>query len=403
VTAFLNGRAGLGPDIDSAVRQALHSPPHIDVERPSGPLFVGSPVELSFRVRSAQSEVVTITSSAGRQEASLGVTNGRGTVVWLPPAPGRARVRVRVDGLDGTSAADTVALRIFSSPPSVQFVAAPTQAVVGRRVRVSFEATNSLREVVSVSTRGGVLTRHYLIRNGTGFIDWTPRTPGSALFRVTARGGQGQAATDRVRVLVAPGHRPVASTVTHPDSATVTAIRKARAALARAESRFALHQYGGGLIALDALRRAAGQAHSAAIAQIGKPPVDPESDEPPGPAAVLAVLNLEHRIAVRIPAIFNGMRRELVVSSLRHTLLVTHRRRDRMLDIVIALDREGAGDDYADGMADTLPAFAREVNTLQEGLDTYELTPSGRAGLIHALSRARATRNKVNAAFGGGE
>ena len=54
VTAFLNGRAGLGPDIESAVRQALNKPPRIDVLRPAGPIVVGTPVELAFRVENAQ-------------------------------------------------------------------------------------------------------------------------------------------------------------------------------------------------------------------------------------------------------------------------------------------------------------------------------------------------------------
>ena len=46
VTAFLNGRAGVGSDIEDAVRQALHEPPRVDVLRPRGRPVVGTPVEL---------------------------------------------------------------------------------------------------------------------------------------------------------------------------------------------------------------------------------------------------------------------------------------------------------------------------------------------------------------------
>ena len=132
VTAFLNGRAGLAPDIEGAVRQALHSPPRIAMVRPRDPILVGTPLELSFRVRNAEQEVVAITSRAGRQETNLSITNGRGTVVWVPTAPGDARVRVQVEGLDGTTAVDTLSLRILSFPPTVRFLQVPNQAVVGR-------------------------------------------------------------------------------------------------------------------------------------------------------------------------------------------------------------------------------------------------------------------------------
>jgi uncharacterized protein len=224
VTAFLNGSAGLGSDIEGAVRQALHKPPSIDVLRPPGPLLVGTPVELGFRVRNAERELVTITSSAGRREASLSLKGGRGEVDWLPSAPGHARVRVEVEGLDGTTVVDTLSLRILTRPPTVRFIAVPNRAVVGRPVRVSFEVTNSHREVVNVSTREGVLERRYLIRNGTGLIEWTPQTPGPAVIRITTHGGQGQMARERTRLSVTSGFRtdpPTVTLVQVPEMATV--------------------------------------------------------------------------------------------------------------------------------------------------------------------------------------
>jgi hypothetical protein len=185
--------------------------------------------------------------------------------------------------------------------------------------------------------------------------------------------------------------------------ATATPIQKAREALERAVTRFAQHRIQRGLDALATLRRTAGVAHRAAVNKIGKPPTDPESDELPGPPAAFAMLTLEHQIGVRLPPIFNRMRRERVLSSLGYTLWLTHRRRDLMLDKVIALNPEGQRAEYADGMADTLSAFTNEVKTLRNGLDTYVLTSSGRSKLTSALNRVKATRARVNTVFGGGE
>jgi hypothetical protein len=74
-----------------------------------------------------------------------------------------------------------------------------------------------------------------------------------------------------------------------------------------------------------------------------------------------------------------------------------------MLDVVIALPPEGAGSDYADGMADTVPSYVTEVNRVKTTLAQYQLTDSARLGLHRALDRIRATQAKVNEAFGGGE
>jgi len=74
-----------------------------------------------------------------------------------------------------------------------------------------------------------------------------------------------------------------------------------------------------------------------------------------------------------------------------------------MLDAVIALDPEGAGADYADGMADTLEGYVDEIANLAEALCVDLLSRAGRAGLSQALMRSQAAQAKVNAAFGGGE
>jgi uncharacterized protein len=224
VTAFVNGRAAVGSGIADAVRQALHEPPRIGLVRPSEPLVVGSRVELRFRVRNARREVMTITSPAGRQHARRSIEAGSGAVAWVPSAPGDARVRVTVKGLDGSTKTDSAALRVLSRPPTIRLTKAPARAVVGRRMTVSFKAGHALDELAQISTREGTFTRRYLIRNGTGLIEWIPTRAGRAVVHVRARGRQGQTAEDRARVTVAPARRTPAPTVTVvrvPEAATV--------------------------------------------------------------------------------------------------------------------------------------------------------------------------------------
>jgi hypothetical protein len=101
---------------------------------------------------------------------------------------------------------------------------APTRAVVGRRVRFSFKAGHALNQLAQISTREGTFTRRYLLRNGTGLLEWTPTRAGPAVVHLHARGRQGQTARDTVRLTVAPARRRVAPKVTlvrEPDGATV--------------------------------------------------------------------------------------------------------------------------------------------------------------------------------------
>ena len=214
VTAFLNGRAGVGPDVEAAVRQALHEPPRVDVLKPRGRQVVGTPVEIPFRVQNARREVMTISSPAGRQEVSRSTETGLGSVTWVPSAPGRVRVRLAVEGADGSKTSGSTAFRVLSPAPAVRVTRAPHRARVGRPVRFSFRVTDALSEVAEVSTRDGTFTRRYLIRKGTGFVDWTPRTAGPAELRIRVRGREGQTASDSARLTVAPGRRAVAPAVT---------------------------------------------------------------------------------------------------------------------------------------------------------------------------------------------
>jgi hypothetical protein len=411
VTAFLNGRAGLGPDIDSAVRQALNKPPHIKVLHPSGPISVGKPVELRFDVENGQRELITITSSGGRQTATLSVMSGRATAVWFPSAPGPARVRVEVEGLDGTAVADSTSFRVLSPAPTVRLLNAPARAVVGLPVRVSFKVANAVGESVVVSTRGGdELPRRYLIRNGTGFVEWTPTSAGQATILIRVRGKQRQSARARLRIDVARAPRstaspaPLSQSSPAPPSQSVSIpIEQARTALNSTERRIANHRYEKALESLKVLRQNVVRANRAATGQIGLPPSDPESDEPPGPSSVFAVLRLDHLVTMRLVPPFDGLTNADVVGSLRYALSRTQASRDAMLDAVIALPQEGARADYDDGMSDTLGAYPAEENLITTALLAYELTPGARTGLTNVLAQVQATEAKVDAVWGGGE
>ncbi len=233
----------------------------------------------------------------------------------------------------------------------------------------------------------------------------TRRTSGLALGFViglavvsvaSARTGGG--ATPRAIAPVAQAEEgtPLPSSVAIP-------IRRAQAALKTAKARLQGGQYAQGVTALRALRANVLKAHKAGIAQIGKPPANPESDETPGPASITAVLNLEHTAGTGVVALFDGMTRANVVTALRYTLWSTHVTRDRMLKKVIGLDPEGAGADYADGMADTVGIYTAEVDQVTRALQEYRLSPAGTVGLNSALTRVRATEARVLKAFGGGE
>ena len=121
------------------------------------------------------------------------------------------------------------------------------------------------------------------------------------------------------------------------------------------------------------------------------------------PAMLVAVLGLEHRIGSTVVPLFDGQPRADVSAALDHVLRAAHRRRDAILDLVIGSSPGGEGDDYADGMADTLGQYTREVQQLQDALAAYQLTAEDRGRLGDALARVQATRATVEAAYGGGE
>jgi hypothetical protein len=180
-------------------------------------------------------------------------------------------------------------------------------------------------------------------------------------------------------------------------------INQARAALTKAEDQLAHKRYGKALDSLGVLRRKVVKANNAAKEQIGLPPTDPESDDPPGPPAVFAVLKLDHRVTMHLGPLYDSLGRTDVVSSLNSTLARTHGRRDSMLDAVIALPAEGARGDYDDGMSDTLGMYPSEEKLISGALHNADLIDEARTGLTNALARVQATDDKVSAVWGGGE
>lgn len=164
---------------------------------------------------------------------------------------------------------------------------------------------------------------------------------------------------------------------------------------------------GDGLAAQIALSAAVANTRRATLAglvQIDAVPTDPEAETTSGPDSVVAVLNLDQSNIIRLSGLFdNVLHRSHVVSSLNQTMAVVHNRRLQVLDKVIGLDPEGAGADYADGMADTVDAYTDEVAVLTEALKYDRLSKAARPGLQLARTRSINTQAKVVAAFGGGE
>jgi hypothetical protein len=201
--------------------------------------------------------------------------------------------------------------------------------------------------------------------------------------------------------LAAPGQEEDETPVPRP---VATAIRNAMTSLTTVQARLQAHQYVLARTSLQELAANVTLAHDAGMAQIGRPPADPESDDLPGPPSVIAVLALEHQVTLALLSPFNGLRRNGVISALQTTLITAFDDRDAMLNAVVVLPPEGEGtDDYADGMADTIGIYNTEVTSYKAALSQFSLSSAERLILTDALARVRATRTVVKREFGGGE
>ena len=211
-------------------------------------------------------------------------------------------------------------------------------------------------------------------------------------------------------------HSPVAKVAqAETDDAVVlpgrvaSAIRRTQRALDNAEEHLDEGEYRQSVTSLRAVRRNMYRADKAARRQMALSAVEPpegegEEVEPTttGPDSVIAVLTLDATVSQSLSGLFDTNSKG-VVDGLTHAMYRTLNARDRLLDSVIALDPEGAGADYADGMADTVDGYADEVATVTEALADDSLSTGGRKVLTKALAQVQATNAKVTAAFGGGE
>lgn len=153
---------------------------------------------------------------------------------------------------------------------------------------------------------------------------------------------------------------------------------------------------------LRKVRRSTQEANAAAAAQIGLPPRDPESDDPPGPPAVLKASGLEHKIIMALVPMFSTPSGHAVQRPLARATTRAAVCRDSLLAQVIGL-KPGKRDDYVDGLADTLPVYKKELTALAVELDGDLLTTGGRVALTRTRTVVTETQAAMEAAFGGGE
>ena len=185
-------------------------------------------------------------------------------------------------------------------------------------------------------------------------------------------------------------------------SRVAAVIRRTENSLAKAEEHIDEAEYAKAIISLRAVRNNLARADKAARRQIDAVPADPEAEVTAGPDSVVAVLTLDQEVIVSLAGLLNGQSGTLV-GALGTTLTTAQTTRDKLLDVVLALDPEGAGVGYADVMADTLDGYADEVANLTEGLSDDKLSSGGKSILTAGLARSKATLAKIEAAFGGGE
>ena len=222
-----------------------------------------------------------------------------------------------------------------------------------------------------------------------------------ALSVVSAPSGQQVGAAPPTRLaLVAEPFDPEVVLPARVDAAlhrTFAAVERGVAAVddrQRAQARRALHAASVGF----------NRANKAVLHQV-LAVTDPEAEEEStaGPDSALAGLNVAQVSIGELAGLFDGIHGALVVRAIRTTLRAAQVKRAELLGVLIGLDPEGAGADYADALADTLPAYTDEVASIQEALADDRLTEPARTALQAALIRSQAAEAAMTAAYGGGE
>jgi hypothetical protein len=178
---------------------------------------------------------------------------------------------------------------------------------------------------------------------------------------------------------------------------TLDAVERAVAAVDDQQSRAARS-------ALRAATQGFARSHKAVLRQV-QAVVDPEAEEEStaGPDSALAALNVEQVSVASLAGLFDRVTASGVVMRIRGALVRAQAVRDELLQVIIALDPEGAGAAYADALADTVPTYTDEVAAINEALQDDRLTPVAQQALTDALARSQATEAAMIAAFGGGE
>jgi len=208
--------------------------------------------------------------------------------------------------------------------------------------------------------------------------------------------------TGTVRPAAAAQAAPPADDPVVLPSRVAAGIRRTETALTKAEKYIDEAEYTKAIVSLRAVRANLARTDKAARRQMNAVPTDPEAETTPGPDSVIAALTVDQEAVMTVAGLFNGNTGTLV-TALASTITTAQLIRDRLLNAVIALDPEGAGADYADGMPDTLDGYADEVANLTEASADDKLSTGGATALRTALARSNATLAKMNAAFGGGE
>ena len=131
---------------------------------------------------------------------------------------------------------------------------------------------------------------------------------------------------------------------------------------------------------------------------------DPNADDESatGPDSVIAVLALDQTAIKTLAGLFDAASGR-VLDPATHALFATLNTRAKLLHAVIALPEEGAGADYADGMADTVAGYDEEVAKLSEAQSDDTMPAGGKRVLTSALARSKKAQAAMAAAFGGGE
>jgi hypothetical protein len=182
-----------------------------------------------------------------------------------------------------------------------------------------------------------------------------------------------------------------------------SAIRRTERSVCAAEDHVDDGEYTKAATSLRSVRRNMYRADKSARRQMNVVP-DPnaEDETTPGPDAVIAVLTLDQNVITTVSGMFDANSKG-VVDAATHALFRTLNAQDRLLNAVVALDPEGAGADYSDGMADVVGGFSDEVDNITEAIADDQLSTGGARVLNSALRQTTATAATANTAFGGGE